>query len=325
MNKNTKNIFGRLTFAFMSMELDEPAGSVLLKNALIEAKKKNINLVTFYGGRIGNSEFNIAYKLCRPELFEGFISWATRNPKLVGYLAPFKESKMVIVTLPVPGHPCVGIDLFAGTRESLNHMITQHDCKKIAFIQGLEDHFYAKERFRAYKETLEKYNIPFNEKLISPNNEYTAAAGTEAVVYFIDNQKLKIPDDMDCIIANNNTVMIGAITELIKRGFKVPGDIPAMSLNTALGEKIFYPPISTVFFSYTKQMETIFSYLFSLIDGKQVPELTLIPTELQIMKSCGCQSEELDYVQSMQPQVITTRHKKNITRKWKTVFTRSNN
>ena len=55
----------------------------------------------------------------------------------------------------------------------MKHLIEHHGYKKLAFVQALPTHPYAKERFESYKKILKKYKIPLNDKLISLPGDFS--------------------------------------------------------------------------------------------------------------------------------------------------------
>ncbi|MBN1523816.1 MAG: substrate-binding domain-containing protein [Spirochaetales bacterium] len=283
----------RETIAFLTRDVDGITGISLLKSVFESAKSMKINCVAFYGSTLGKHQANSSFKLCHPDRFDGYLNWATSDPSYLSFYEQFKDKNLVSLTMQVPGHPCAMIDCYTGTKTALSHIIEKHGVKKIAFVRGPVDHVYAKERYQAYCDCINQYNLGFREELVTPPGDYTADAGLNAVVYLLDQQHLTIPIDIDALVTTNDAVMIGVINELKRRGKKVPHDVCAVSLNSRPEGASFTPPLTSVQMPFDAQVNAAVSALLSVIRHEPTKEIYSISAEPTIKKSCGCQSAEI--------------------------------
>ncbi len=73
-------------------------------------------------------------------------------------------------------------------RALLTHLIQEHGFKRLAFIRGPEEHYYAQERYRAYLDTLQSYNLPLIPELVTRPLRWES--GAEAVQILLDERGL---------------------------------------------------------------------------------------------------------------------------------------
>jgi len=130
---------------------------------------------------------------------------------------------------------------------------------------------------------LSEYNIPFDHELITPGN-FVMDRGIEAVKILLDKRKVKF----EALVSVNDDMAIGAFEELKRRGIHVPNDIALVGFDDTEGVKFFNPSITSVKQPFYEQAKKSVEILIQLINGKEVPKITYLPTHLVTRESCGC-------------------------------------
>ena len=94
----------------------------------------------------------------------------------------------------------------------LSHLIEFHGYKRLAFIRGPEEHYYAQERYRAYLDTLQLHNLPFIPELVTRPLRWEA--GVEAINLLLDERGLRPGVDFQAIVAVSDLLAVWALKTL---------------------------------------------------------------------------------------------------------------
>lgn len=127
------------------------------------AQKHNVNLLCVPGVSIRYPESfwrqgNILYDLITPKNVDGIVSWTSALGHYISTdeIRTFHERycplPMVTIGKMLEGFPGLLMDSYEGMREAIVHLIEVPGYRRLAFIRGPENHFYAQERFRAYQD-----------------------------------------------------------------------------------------------------------------------------------------------------------------------------
>ncbi len=257
-----------------------------------EAKEKDVNLLTFAGGVTYSNHFlginaDHVYNLANPQNVDGLIVLsATLGSYASGdFGKKYLPLPMVSVGLEIEDMPSILIDNKGGMKQALSHLIEDHGHKDIAFIRGLAYNPEAEERYQAYLETLAEHNIPIKEELIVTGN-FLRPSGQKAAEVLLDERKVKF----DALAAADGNMVLGALDELKERGIRVPQEVAMVGFDDLEETKLVQPPLTIVRQPLLNIGIKALDMLLDLIEGKQVPEKIILPTELIIRQSCGCKS-----------------------------------
>jgi len=257
-----------------------------------EAKEKDVNLLTFAGGVTYSNHFlginaDHVYNLANPQNVDGLIVLsATLGSYASGdFGKKYLPLPMVSVGLEIEDMPSILIDNKGGMKQALSHLIEDHGHKDIAFIRGPAYNPEAEERYQAYLETLAEHNIPIKEELIVTGN-FLRPSGQKAAEVLLDERKVKF----DALAAADGNMVLGALDELKERGIRVPQEVAMVGFDDLEETKLVQPPLTIVRQPLLNIGIKALDMLLDLIEGKQVPEKIILPTELIIRQSCGCKS-----------------------------------
>ena len=265
------------------------------------AKKHNVNLMTYSGAPINlekdfNIQQNIIYKLINKDQLGGLIIWATifncekSSKEIIEFIKTLKPLPMILVgeTDYIPNIPSVVPAERNNMHMMLKHLIQDHNMTKIGFFKGKEDYKLARDRFRFYKEILNEYNIPFDEKLIFSCNPIKQENIKSELEYKFNKYKLKPGKDIDVIIGAVGDQSLLVLDALHSLGLKIPEDITIAGLGHAMRMENIYPGISTISQCYYDLGINALENMMLLIKNKPIPEKIQVPGKLIIRNSCGC-------------------------------------
>jgi LacI family transcriptional regulator, galactose operon repressor len=193
---------------------------------------------------------------------------------------------MVLLLQSPPGGmdiPSVNIENKSGAEKVINHLLTVHGHQKIAFLAGPdneEDSFW---REQGYREALANHGIPIDPGLISIGGFDTLVAQKSVTEWLAKGIQF------DAIFAGDDDSAIGAITALQNAGLRVPEDIAVVGFDDVYVSQYLTPPLTTVHVPIERAGYVAAQQLINLIHQEIVNPKVLLPTELIIRRSCGCQ------------------------------------
>lgn len=181
-----------------------------------------------------------------------------------------------------------------GFKNMVRHVIEHHSCRKINMIAGVKDNVFSTDRVNAYKEVLEEYGIPFEEKRVKYGDFWDRPARTATEEFLAED-----PEIPDAIVCANDTMAIACCDVLRSRGYRVPDDIIVTGFDGISSGKVNYPTISTVEPDNEGEVLAIFD-LLEKIENAEIMDMNMsvnIPYRIRVNQSCGCR--QIDDKESM--------------------------
>ena len=292
----------RPTLGFLFASLHTGASLVIWPSLLDAAKRHDVNLICFPGGRLQAADSfeiqrNAIFDLASHKCLSGLITWSS---SLGGVLGPaeirafhqrYQTLPMVSLAQFMEGMPTVSLDSYFGMRALVAHLIEEHGFHKLAFIRGPEEHYYAQERYHAYLDSLQAFNLPQIPELITRPLRWES--GAEAIEVLLDERGLKPGVDFDVVISVSDMMAIWAMKTLQARGFNVPADVAVTGFNNSVEERLATPPLTTVDLPFYEQGAKAMEVLLQQLAGESVPALSTLPSRLVVRQSCGCPSKAI--------------------------------
>lgn len=178
--------------------------------------------------------------------------------------------------------PCVTFTNKAGARAMTEHLI-QGGYRRIAFLMGPDGNEDSYWREQGYREALADHDIPFRPELVGRGDFWDAVAET-AVYEWLDRGV-----EMDAIFAGDDISARGAIYALLQRGKRVPEDVAVVGFDDVYFAKYLVPSLTTIHAPIQEAGQLAVTQIMRQLNGEPIDLLTLLPTELVIRDSCGCQ------------------------------------
>jgi len=260
-------------------------------------QKRDANLICFAGGSLRfspanefESQRNAVYDLATPDTVDGLIiigSLGSFVPpeELANFYDRYHSLPIVSVALMQKNIPSILVNNYGGMRSVIAHLTQVHGHRRIAFICGPEGNQDAEQRYRAYVDVLAEYGITLDLDLVAPG-DFLPHSGAEAIHLLLDQRGT----DFEAIVAANDGMALGAMTELRKRGARVPYDVAVVGFDNVADAEATVPSLTTVQQPMAEMGKRAAETLFALLIGESVPEQVVVPTRLIVRQSCGCLS-----------------------------------
>ncbi|HEY4156972.1 MAG TPA: substrate-binding domain-containing protein [Polyangiaceae bacterium] len=287
------------TIAFMMDWLDGAYQCQILEGAREAARDRGVHLVCFAGGMLGTdarggAHRNATFDLITPDNVDGVIVMAgsvgnrLATDDLLAYCERFKGLPCVSVSRELPGCSCVTVDNRAGLESAISHLIRVHGIKSIAFLRGTEQNPEAELRYRVYRDVLAAHGLPFEEKLLC-SGDFLFPSGVAAVATLYDERKL----EPEAIVAANDEMAMGVLSELAKRGIRVPDQVAVIGFDDIDNARYTSPPLTTVKQPLHELGREAVRLVMAEIYGSQPGERITLHTEFIARRSCRCFSRDL--------------------------------
>jgi phosphoserine phosphatase RsbU/P len=265
---------------------------VVLHGVLEAVREAGLSLSCFTSGVpvAGGATSWPAHELVAPERLDGLIILATAMPFLTkteqdGFLHRVRKLPVCSLGMELSGASSVCVDNQAGLESAVDHLVTIHGRRRIAFVGGPNENVEAQQRLAAYRRALEKHGLAVDERLIV-SGDFTVAAGQRAAQTLLEERQVS-PREVDAVVAANDGMAWGCVAGLLKRGLHVPGQIAVIGFDDLPAGRQARVPLTTVRQPVWELGRNAVRLLLAQMGGAP-PERMLLPTELVTRRSCGC-------------------------------------
>lgn len=200
------------------------------------------------------------------------------------FLKRFDETPSVILQEHIPpnqaARSCITVDNYSTYCQCIEHLITVHGCKSIAFLAGVKGHPDTKERLRAYLDTMRRYDLPVLDCMIEYGD--FSEFSDRLVTQLLDQNP-----NLDAIAFCNDEMARGGYRVCAKRGLKIGKDIAFTGFDNFSTSRALMPALTTVSQNVYRMGELAVLQAIDHVNGKRV-ESAQLETKLHIRRSCGC-------------------------------------
>lgn len=171
----------------------------------------------------------------------------------------------------------------AGSIEAIcDHMIDEHGCRIIDFMNGIPGHEHSQKRLEGYKRSLEKHGIAFDERRVH-DGDFWFYKGEETADSIL-NCGLPLPQAVVCAC---DTMAISLCDAFKKRGIRVPEDIAVTGYDSIKEGREHVPSITSAELPAKQTGINAVEYLHCSLENIPYvqPEYELLVLPAQ---SCGC-------------------------------------
>lgn len=119
-------------------------------------------------------------------------------------------------------------------------LLIQHRNEKIALISGPRNISTSVERIQGYRDALEQYRLPFEERLIK-YGDYTFESGYRAIME-LEREGTRFTG----VLAANDTMALGAIKALKELTYAIPEDVEIIGFDNIGFSQLCDPPLATI-------------------------------------------------------------------------------
>src|SRR5690606_2250199 len=135
-------------------------------------------------------------------------------------------------------HGSVGIDNHGGAVAMMRHLL-QAGHRRIAFIDGPDDNFDARERLRGYRDALAEGAPDVAPRVLE--GDFDEASGHRAGQALLAGGPLP-----DAVFAANDMMALGCLFALTQGGVHVPEDIALAGFDDIPLSRYVHPPLTTM-------------------------------------------------------------------------------
>ncbi|HEX5099218.1 MAG TPA: substrate-binding domain-containing protein, partial [Polyangiaceae bacterium] len=182
----------------------------------------------------------------------------------------------------VPGMPSVVVDNRPGMEALVEHVISVHGRKRLAFISGHPKNPDSEARFQVFCEVLARHGVEVDPRLVATGFFHTAS-GAKAALELCETG---VP--FDGLIVANDAMALSAVEALRGRGIRIPRDVVVTGFDDLVLSRLASPPLTTVRQPLERMGMVAVELILSQLRGESVPAVVEMPVEFVARASCGC-------------------------------------
>ncbi|SFI59718.1 diguanylate cyclase (GGDEF) domain-containing protein [Treponema bryantii] len=255
-------------------------------------KDKNIDIYVFnmynyteYSGFpnwTGASIFNLIHY----EDFDGVVVLAD----LIGNVRVLERERLrilksgkpaVCINKKMEGICCLRIDNYSGMYDAIQHIITMHNVRDIAFISGKESSIDIGERHKAYLQVLKDNNIEVNT-----NNIWTIEYTDYHCAYRFFSEYVKSGQKLpQAVVCANDLIALGLLKVCVENKITVPDQLKIIGFDDITETQCTLPSITTVHNNAELLGAEVVNRLEFGVNPSQLLKMKSTPV---LRQSCGC-------------------------------------
>jgi LacI family transcriptional regulator len=181
-------------------------------------------------------------------------------------------------------------DSLSGAKALVQHLISLGH-ERIAMISGPANTSTAEDRVAGYCMALAEAGIPLDNRLIM-RGEYRTLSGEKLTQRVLDEGL-----NPTAIFAANNTIALGVINAVEKRGLRIPQDIALVCFDDLPNASCLFPFLTVVAQPAYDMGVNAAQLLLSRLDSEVglQPRHVVLPTRLIVRHSCGSRLQDSDH------------------------------
>jgi len=169
-------------------------------------------------------------------------------------------------------HPVyVDVDNTAAAR-AVTQLLVDSGRRRIATVAGPTDMTAGLDRLAGWRSALSGAGLPTG---LVEHGDFTPASGADAMERLLDRG-----EPIDGLFAASAQMADGALSVLRARGLSVPEDVGVVTFDDDYFAQRATPPLTTVDQEEGEVGRTMAELLMRLIEGEDVPRITMMPTTL---------------------------------------------
>jgi DNA-binding LacI/PurR family transcriptional regulator/serine phosphatase RsbU (regulator of sigma subunit) len=279
--------------------LKDPYQNYIMSAVAQACAEHDANMLCFAGGHLDPLDSvwarrNILYEFAGPHNLDALVVMGANVGTLVGplrlkqYLDRFPLPNVISLAYELPNTPSILVDNRVGLRYAIEHLVSVHGRRRIAFIRGPVENTEAEERFSVYRQVLAEHNIPFEDRRVFVG-DFLRPSGMRAMQAILDSNV-----ELDAVVAANDLMALGALEVLKSRGRKVPEDVALVGFDDVDEARLAMPQLTTVRQPFRTLGRVAVEAALKLAAGLPVANVLTVPTQVVIRRSCGCAANSWD-------------------------------
>lgn len=290
---------GRKTIGIILFDITGYYQQQLVHTLSKTASKHGYNLLTFsaftiYGSDTKNAagEYNILHLIPYEQLDALIVCHDTFNSneaveELWKLVTERCQAPIISIRQKVNGCYNILVEDTDAIPAFVRHFHDVHHFDRIAFMSGPYNHPDAIFRLEKYKEAMAELGLDCPEEYIFEGNFWKDCA-LDASKHFMSLKKRP-----QAIVCANDYMALSLCKELTLQGYSVPQDIAISGFDDVRDARANVPPLTTCYVSVSDMAKKAMETIDTLLNGKEAPACTFVPTKIIIRNSCGCESSTM--------------------------------
>lgn len=247
------------------------------------------NFSSLYEENSPDDPANSIFKIINYDILDGIIvlTESIRNPSIVNEIVfNAKKRNIPVASVLTPAEGCYNVvfNFRHNFKRIIDHVIEEHNCKRIYFVSGFQGNEFAEDRIACFRESMAAHNLEVDERGIGYGNFWDTPT-YELMDKWIKEDKLPKPD---AIVCANDSMAIAVCLKLSEYGYRVPEDVIVTGHDGIQAEKYHSPRLTTAITDIKTACETAVQVIDDVLNGKNSPETIEVESELVLSESCGC-------------------------------------
>lgn len=290
---------GRKTIGIILFDITGYYQQQLVHTLSKTASKHGYNLLTFsaftiYGSDTKNAagEYNILHLIPYEQLDALIVCHDTFNSneaveELWKLVTERCQAPIISIRKKVNGCYNILVEDTDAIPAFVRNFHDVHHFDRIAFMSGPYNHPDAIFRLEKYKEAMAELGLDCPEEYIFEGNFWKDCA-LDASKHFMSLKKRP-----QAIVCANDYMALSLCKELTLQGYSVPQDIAISGFDDVRDARANVPPLTTCYVSVSDMAKKAMETIDTLLNGKEAPACTFVPTKIIIRNSCGCESSTM--------------------------------
>ncbi len=199
-------------------------------------------------------------------------------------IARLRNIPVASILTPVDGCYNIVFDFKENFKKIIDHIIEEHNCKRIYFMSGIKGNDFAEDRLSCYRESMAEHGLEVDERGIG-YGDFWDQPTYEAMDKWFKDDKLPKPD---AIVCANDSMAIAVCLKLSEYGYKVPDDIIVTGHDGIEAEKCHSPRLTTAITNIAGASIRAVDVIDEILNGGKPSMNEVVPSTLILSESCGC-------------------------------------
>ena len=290
---------GRKTIGIILFDITGYYQQQLVHTLSKTASKRGYNLLTFsaftiYGSDTKNAagEYNILHLIPYEHLDALIVCHDTFNSdeavdELWKLVTERCQAPIISIRKKVNGCYNILVEDTDAIPAFVRHFHDVHHFDRIAFMSGPYNHPDAISRLEKYKEAMAELGLDCPEEYIFEGDFWKNCAADAA------NHFMNLTNRPQAIVCANDYMALSLCKELTLQGYSVPQDVAISGFDDVRDARANVPPLTTCSVSIPDMAKKAMETIDTLLNGKEAPACTFVPTKIIIRNSCGCESSTM--------------------------------
>ncbi len=179
-------------------------------------------------------------------------------------------------------YPTIMLDNDSPTEQLVEHLIKQHQYKRICYLGNKIEKNYSDKRYDYYEKAMSANQLSVSEQ-DHIDSDYQYDNIEQALDYFMQNTSKP-----DAIICYNDRMALHLMAVLLHRGYRIPEDIAVTGCDTLEFGQNINPLLTSVTFPIKEIGNAAIDTLIKIIDDETISATTVIKAVPHIGATCGC-------------------------------------